>query len=297
MRPTAARSASTASRSASPSAARGACGRHRHGLPGAAAVSRADGGREHLPRPGAARRLGRGSTGPRCGRRARSCSMRSTATTSTSTPRSAALSVANRQRVEIAKALSQDARVADHGRADSGARRSRRAAADGDRARGCGLAASASSMSATACRRSSRSPTASRCCATARMIGTRPIGEVTETVARRHDGGPRDRPAVSRRPSARSARPLLELRDCQSRPLVRDISLRAAARRDRGARRSRRFGPHRAGAHHFRHHAGHLRRDPDRRQAGHHRQPRAGARSRHRLRPRGPRPAGPDPAA
>ena len=64
-----------------------------------------------------------------------------------------------------------------------------------------------------------------------------------------------------------------------------------------GHRRPDRLGPHRARADHLRHHAGDLRRDPARRQAGDHRQPERGARPRHRLRAGGPRPAGPDPAA
>ena len=44
-------------------AARGAAGRHRHGLSGAAAVPRAHRRREHLPRPCAADRLGRARLG------------------------------------------------------------------------------------------------------------------------------------------------------------------------------------------------------------------------------------------
>ena len=68
----------------------GAGGRHRHGLPGAAAVPRADRRREHLPRPRARARAGARSTGRRCApRAARAPRPRSTATTSTSTPRSA----------------------------------------------------------------------------------------------------------------------------------------------------------------------------------------------------------------
>jgi hypothetical protein len=84
--------------------------RRRHGPSGAAAVSGTDGGREHFPRPDTEDRPWASSTGRPCASGRASCSIRSTATTSTST-RKWHLSVANRQRIEIARALAQDARV------------------------------------------------------------------------------------------------------------------------------------------------------------------------------------------
>ncbi len=116
-----------------------------------------------------ARRWGSARLGRHAGRRPRACSTSSTATISTSMPRSARLSVANRQRVEIAKALSQNARVVIMDEPTAALAEADVQRLMDDRPRACASAASASSMSATSCRRSSRSPTASRCCATAPM--------------------------------------------------------------------------------------------------------------------------------
>ena len=105
------------------------------------------------------------------------------------------LSVANRQRVEIAKALSQNARVVDHGRADRVARRSRCPATDDHRApparsrrrhRLCQPQAAGDLRA-----RRSRDGAARR----QAHVGTKPISEVTETLARHHDGRPLDRSA------------------------------------------------------------------------------------------------------
>ena len=114
------------------------------------------------------------------------------------------LSVANRQRVEIAKALSQNARVLIMDEPTA-------ALADADvqrlmaivrrlRERGVGII-----YISHRCRRSSSSPTGSRCCATARYVGTRPIAEVDRADARRDDGRPRRSTSSSPRPRRRSA--------------------------------------------------------------------------------------------
>ena len=71
---------------------------------------------------------------------------------------------------------------------------------------------------------------------------------------------------------------------------------RRARRRDRGPRRADRLRPQRGGADRLRHDAGALGRDPHRRPAGPDRQCRRGQAARHRLRARGPRQPGRDPA-
>ena len=86
-------------------------GRHRHDLPGAAAVPRAQRRREHLPRPRAAHAPAARSTGARCRPAPREL-LASLEIHDLDVGRPVgALSVGNRQRVEIAKALSQNARI------------------------------------------------------------------------------------------------------------------------------------------------------------------------------------------
>ena len=166
------------------SAARGPRGGHRHGAPGAAALSGTDGRREHLSRPDAQDRMGHSRLGrdaparppaARCPRQPRARHRRD----------GRPLSVANRQRVEIARALCAGRPRPDHGRADGRARRSRCQPAHGDRPQAAGRAASPSSTSATACPRSSRSPTVSPCCATAPMSAPSPSARSTRTASSR----------------------------------------------------------------------------------------------------------------
>ena len=200
------------------------------------------------------------------------------------------LSVANRQRVEIAKALSQNARVLIMDEPTA-------ALADADvrrlmivvkrlRERGVGIV-----YVSHRCTRSSSSPTGSRCCAMARLIGTLAHRRGDRAESRRHDGRARHRPALSQARSQyrrrHSAGQRSRLRRSRSGHL-----LRAATRRNPRHCRPCRLRPHRAGGDHLRHHAGNLRQHRTRRRRSP--SPRhASARPRHRLRARRPRPAGP----
>ena len=156
----------------------------------------------------------------------------------------------------------------DHGRADGGAGRSRRAAADGGRPRlrerGVGIVYVSHRMPeifeladrVTVLRDGA-------------YVGTRPIGEVDEaTLVSMMVGRAIDRlfpeaevPIGDVGPRAAAMSPTADK--------VRDVSLHAQARRDPRPCRAGRLGPHRAGADDLRHHAGDLGRDPARRQAGH----------------------------
>ncbi len=176
------------------------------------------------------------------------------------------LSVANRQRVEIAKALSQDAKVLIMDEPTA-------ALADADvhrlmavirrlRERGVGIIYVSHKLPeifeiadrVTVLRDGA-------------LIGTKADRRGHRAKPRRHDGRPRDRPAVP--PARGHARP----GDAAGhQPLARGPRprhlLRVAARRDRRPRRPRRLRPHRARAHPFRHHPRHLRPHRGRRQSG-----------------------------
>ena len=205
------------------------------------------------------------------------------------------LSVANRQRVEIAKALSQNARVLIMDEPTA-------ALADADvrrlmdvvrrlRERGVGIVYVSHKLPeifeladrVTVLRDGA-------------LIGTRPIGEVTEQTPRRDDGRARDRRTSSRSPSRSIGETVLKVEGPRlRRPLPRRL-LRAPPRRDPRHGRPRRLRPHRAGADDLRHHPGHRRHDRARGPPGRHHLAAPGVRPRHRLRARGPRPAGPGPA-
>ena len=97
--------------------------RHRHHLPGAQPHPDAVGGREHLHRPRAAGTLRPRSTGAACAPRPRAHHRPRRPRPSIPTTPVSALSVAEQQLVEIARALSLESRAHHHGRADLGADR------------------------------------------------------------------------------------------------------------------------------------------------------------------------------
>ena len=182
------------------------------------------------------------------------------------------LSVANRQRVEIAKALSQNAKLVimdepTAALADADARRLlevvRRL-----RERGVGIAYVTHKLSevfALADRVTVLRDGA--------HVATKPIGEVERIRSGLDDGGPRHRPALSEgrdgagRGRSRAARPLLR----RGGPRYRSD---LARRRDPRHRRADRLGKDRARPHHLRHHPGDIGRDPGQGQAGLDPQPR-----------------------
>ncbi len=99
-------------------------------------------------------------------------------------------------------------------------------------------------------------------------VGTKPIGEVTEgDLVSMMVGRAIDHlfPKVDTTPGET----VLELQESLLSQRRARHQPHAARRRDRRHRRPGRRRAHGNGAHHLRHHARDLRRDPDRRQAGH----------------------------
>ena len=238
---------------------------HRHRLPGAAALPRPDRGREHLPRamrPAAA--LGALDWGAmRARARALLDSLESRELDVDA--RLGDLSVANRQRVEIAKALSQDAARAHHGRAHRLAGRGRRARGSWRWCAGCASAGWPSSTSATSSPEIFALADRVTVLRDGALIGTaagRPRwtsrGLISMMVAASIDQLFPKAEAAQGEPALEVAEPLPPLGGARR-------LLHGARRRDPGHRRPGRLGPDRAGAHHLRHHPGHGRRDPGRR--------------------------------
>ena len=118
--------------------------RHRRHLPGADALPRPLGHREHLHGPPAARRGSAASTARAMHAEAERLFARLGVQHRPATARRAGLSIADQQIIEIAKAISLDARRADHGRAD------RRAAA-ASRSSGCSRSPAACATRAARC--------------------------------------------------------------------------------------------------------------------------------------------------
>ena len=264
-RPTPGTMSSTARRTRPrhPLDARGA--RRRDGPPGALALPAPHGRREHRARPraDALRRASIARRDARASARARS-------------PGSADAELAPGRRVGDAlarrpaarrdrpRAARGDARVLVHGRADRAAsRRGRRAAVRRDppaaRAR-----RRASSTSPTSSRRCGRSPTATRCCATAhRRHAATSRGDDADRAIVDDDGRPRVERALSARAAHGRARSCSSV-DAVSRARACPIARRLDAPPRRGARhrRARRRRAHRAAARGLRPRSGAARRDP-----------------------------------
>ena len=160
-------------------------------------------------------------------------------------------------------------------------------------ARAARATASASSTSRTGSRRSSPSPTASPCCATARRSRRAPTAGVERARADPADGRARAVAVFPKRAGAARRRSRSRSATLGHRASgVRDVSLRRAARRDPRPRRAGRIGTDRAGRDAVRPDAGRCGRDPDRRPGRQRsRSPARRDRARHRLRARGSPPA------
>ena len=114
-----------------------------------------------------------------------------------------------------------------------------------------------------------RSPTASRPCATARCVGTRPMAEVDRAELIRLMVG-RELSAVFPKTTVPIGDVVLEVRGLGCRASgVRDVDLERPRRRDPRPGRAGRRGPDRAGAGPLRPDPRRRRRDPARGQAGH----------------------------
>jgi rhamnose transport system ATP-binding protein len=197
------------------------------------------------------------------------------------------LSVANRQRVEIAKALSQDARVLimDEPTAALADADIRRLIAVVKQLRERGVGIIYVSHKLPEIFELADRVTVLRDGA---LIGTKPIGEVTEqSLVAMMVGREIDAPVPTRR--AQDRRRAAEGRAPRPRHRVQDISFELRRGEILGDRRTRRLGPHRAGADDLRHHARHIGHDHARWQAGRDHVAQAGAQPRHRLCAGGPR--------
>ena len=206
---------------AHPQRRRGAAPRHRRDLPGADDLPRPQRGREHLHQPPGPRR--RSSTGGRCTARPRRSSPQLDVALDVREPGArpdAGRAADGRDRQGD---LAQRPRP-DHGRADGLALgpRGRPALPAGHAT--CATRASPSSSSATAWRRSSRSPTGSPCFRDGRLISTRPRAEVDAAARHRRHGRPRDRDFFAAAAGAAAANCVLSVRGLGREGVFHDVT-------------------------------------------------------------------------
>ena len=232
----------------------GAAAGHQHGLPGGESLPEPLGGGEHLRRPLSAPRRGAGLwriDWARMHAQARALLARLNLDIDV-TRLLSSYPVAVQQMVAIARALSVAGQGADPRRADLEPRRAGGRAACSRCCASCAARAWRSCSSPTSSTRCTRSPIASRCCATASCVGEWPTRRAAAAGADHRDGRARARGAAAgARAAAADRRPRAGAAARRAASASAGSCIRSTcgcARRGRRPRRPARLGPHRAGA-------------------------------------------------
>ena len=191
------------------------------------------------------------------------------------------LSVGNRQRIEIARALAQDARVLIMDEPTA-------ALAEADVQRLMSIVRNLCARGVAIVYVSHRMPEIFALAHRVTVlrdghhVATKPVSEVDESqLVSMMVGRAIDRLYPAKQGTDGGV--LLELRDVSHRSVVRNISFQVKRGEILGLAGPRRLRPHRNRAHHLRHHAGNIGRDPHRRQGADDHQPGGGARPGHCL--------------